>query len=75
MYLGIEPYIQDNWKVNDRLTLDYGVRFVHLVPEHDTYGQASNFFPDTVEGLGRTLAVRAGVPWVPARARAPAARR
>ena len=46
VYIGIEPYIQDNWKVNDKLTLDYGVRFVHLQPEHDTYGQASNFFPD-----------------------------
>lgn len=46
VYLGVEPYIQDNWKINDRLTLDYGVRFVHLVPEHDTYGQASNFFPE-----------------------------
>jgi hypothetical protein len=45
-YIGIEPYVQDNWKVNGRLTLDYGVRFVHLQPEHDTYGQASNFFPD-----------------------------
>ena len=45
-YIGIEPYIQDNWKVSDRLTLDYGVRFVHLQPEHDTYGQASNFFPE-----------------------------
>ena len=46
VYLGVEPYIQDNWKVNNRLTLDYGVRFVHLIPEHDKYMQASNFFPD-----------------------------
>jgi hypothetical protein len=46
VYLGIEPYIQDNWKINDRLTLDYGVRFVHLQPEHDKYGQAANFFPE-----------------------------
>ena len=50
VYLGVEPYIQDNWKLNDRLTLDYGVRFVHLVPEHDTYGQASNFFPEQWKG-------------------------
>jgi hypothetical protein len=46
VYMGVEPYIQDNWKISDKLTLDYGVRFVHLQPEHDTYGQASNFFPD-----------------------------
>jgi hypothetical protein len=46
VYLGIEPYIQDNWKVNSRLTLDYGLRFVHLIPEHDKYMQAANFFPD-----------------------------
>ena len=45
-YTGIEGYIQDNWKVNNKLTLDYGVRFVHLIPEHDIYGQAANFFPD-----------------------------
>jgi hypothetical protein len=46
LYLGVEPYIQDNWKVSDKLTVDYGVRFVHLQPEHDKYGQASNFFTD-----------------------------
>ena len=45
-YMGTEGYIQDNWKVNNKFTLDYGVRFVHLQPEHDTYGQAANFFTD-----------------------------
>jgi len=45
-YYGIEPYVQDNWKVNNRLTLDYGIRFVHLQPEHDKYMQAANFFTD-----------------------------
>ena len=44
--LGIEPYIQDNWRVTPRLTLEYGVRFVHLQPDHDKLMQASQFFPE-----------------------------
>ena len=36
-YLAInhEVYIQDNWKAKPNLTLDYGVRFVHQVPQYD----------------------------------------
>ncbi len=46
LYDNTEGYIQDNWKVADRLTLDYGVRFVHMQPQYDSLGQASNFLPD-----------------------------
>jgi hypothetical protein len=30
-----EGFIQDNWKLTDRLTLDYGLRFVHQIPNYD----------------------------------------
>ena len=45
-YNNIEGYIQDNWKVNNQLTLDYGVRFVHAQPQHDSLLQSGNFLPD-----------------------------
>ncbi|MGH9159538.1 MAG: hypothetical protein ACRD2X_06090, partial [Vicinamibacteraceae bacterium] len=46
LYKNIEWYVQDNWKVTDRLTLDYGVRFTHQEPQYDQFRQSSNFFPD-----------------------------
>ena len=39
-------YIQDNWKLTPRLTLDLGMRFTHHGPQYDIKEQASNFFPD-----------------------------
>jgi len=46
IYNNTEFYVQDNWKVNDRLTIDYGVRFTHQTPQYDQYLQMSNFFVD-----------------------------
>lgn len=42
-----EFFVQDNWKISSNLTLDYGVRFVHQVPQYDDYLKASNFLPET----------------------------
>jgi hypothetical protein len=46
IYNNTEFYVQDNWKVTNRLTLDYGMRFAHQQPQYDKFGQMSNFFPD-----------------------------
>ena len=41
-----EAYVQDNWKVKSNWSIDYGVRFVHAVPQHDALLQSGNFLPD-----------------------------
>ena len=46
IYNNTEGYIQDNWKVTNRLTMDYGVRLVRQQPQYDKLGQASNFLPE-----------------------------
>jgi hypothetical protein len=45
LYDNVEFYVQDNWKVTNRLTLDYGMRFTHQTPQYDEFDQESNFFP------------------------------
>ena len=45
-YSNVEWYVQDNWKPLTNLTLDYGVRFYFLTPQHDASHMASNWLPE-----------------------------
>ena len=43
----LEAFVQDNWRVTRRLTLDLGVRFSHLPAMQDTSGNMTMFLPST----------------------------
>jgi hypothetical protein len=38
-------YIQDSWKFDRRLTLDFGVRYEPFMPWHELQGRMGSFFP------------------------------
>ena len=44
LYQNLEFYLQDNWKMNEKLTLDYGLRLVHMTPQYDDNGFMAQFF-------------------------------
>ena len=44
-YHDLEFYVQDNWKVTHRLTLDLGIRFYHQSPQLDTNNTFAEFVP------------------------------
>jgi hypothetical protein len=46
-FTNLEWYVQDNWKVKRGLTLDYGIRFYHNLPQAEIRGGTSAF----VQGL------------------------
>ena len=61
IYNNLDWYLQDNWKVNDKLTLDYGMRFVYMQPTYDTRIQASTFFLDQWQAITGAAALHDGV--------------
>jgi len=42
-------YIQDDWRITDRLTLNLGLRYEYLTPVQEKYGQIARFVPDKIE--------------------------
>lgn len=42
----LEWFVQDNWRVSPRLTLDYGMRFYWIIPLYDRDNKMSGFVPE-----------------------------
>lgn len=45
VYHNIDWYLQDTWKVNKRLSMNYGIRFQMITPTYSQGDQQSNFVP------------------------------
>jgi hypothetical protein len=54
-YLVTEPYAQDDWRVNNRLTLNLGVRFSLFGTWHEKYNNVYNWVPSA---FNRALAAQ-----------------
>jgi hypothetical protein len=61
LFWDVEWYVQDNWRVTKRLTLDVGLRMYHMPPTIDRGGALATFIPSLWN------AVKAPVLYVPAR--------
>jgi len=57
-YNNIEWFAQDNWKVTNRLTFDYGMRFYWIQPQFDEDLQTSNFLPSRFNPANAPLLYR-----------------
>ena len=56
----VEWFVQDNWKLSQRLTLDYGLRFVWMQPQYDQRLQDAYFDPNLFDRSKAVLLYRRG---------------
>jgi len=63
-------YAQDSWKINRRLTLDYGLRWEYFAPWHNKVGVQTAFSPTEYAANTGTsqfaIATKSGTPGLPA---------
>lgn len=53
----VAPYVQDDWRVNSRLTLNLGFRYDYLQPYHEAQDRISFINPDVINPITGTLGV------------------
>ncbi len=57
----IEFFAQDNWRVNNKLTIDYGLRFYWIQPQFDAALQTSSFNPSLYDRGSTAVQIQPGV--------------
>jgi hypothetical protein len=53
----VEWFAQDNWRVNKKLTIDYGLRFYWIQPQYDAGLQTSSFNPALFDNASRAVLI------------------
>src|SRR5262245_18032428 len=59
-FTNLEWYVQDNWRVNRRLVLDYGLRFYRDLPQAEVRGQASAFVQSLYNRVNAPVLITSG---------------
>lgn len=57
----VEWFAQDNWRVNNKLTIDYGLRFYIIQPQYDAALQTSSFNPALFDSASRAVLIQPAV--------------
>lgn len=57
----VEFFVQDNWKVNHRLTFDYGMRFYWMPPLYDRDGLFAGFSPANYSASQRVQLIQPAI--------------
>ncbi len=60
-YWNVEWYVQDNWRVNNKLTIDYGIRFYYIQPQYDQAHQTSSFNPSLYDPKNSAVLAQVGI--------------
>jgi hypothetical protein len=55
-----EWFVQDNWKITRRLTLDFGVRFYSIPPLYEASDRLAGFVPSRFDPTQRTRLIEPG---------------
>jgi len=70
-FFNVEWYLQDNWKIRNDLTIDFGVRFMYLQPQYEASNLLATFNPSLYDPAQRVTLYEAVGTGVNRRARNP----